>query len=315
MDDDRQATIRSLISSARALLAPDIGEREGDPETGAISPPERFTDPSEGEAMGRLVNLIREHSVFDAELIGRTPTPETGPDRDGPGDSTDAVASANSPSGQAKAKSGPADKATGETSELLEIQDRYRVWVKSRSAIPDSRIPHHSEQGNGSGAHYYYDISFGTSTTIDIGKHGVEPDQVTEKNASKDRSRYPDRDDLSAIEVPDVDMQTVRHVEAAVENERPAFGSELYSANPTVFKSVRSPVTLLYLYKSFHDGGRRYSDYLTAIENELDRRRVDRLEKVPKVRRFVGDSGRASETVTIEKGDRGGLYFDRSDGE
>lgn len=192
--------------------------------------------------------------------------------------------------------------------EVLEIRDYYRVWVKSPDSVPEGQNVMYDSQGDPAGNHYYYEVPLETKTRVDIGEKAIEnPMAVKEKEADV---KYPTREELREAKVPQKDLDLIDRTKAEISAGRAVFSEKIYKANPKVFKQIGSALSLLHLYKAFYDQGEEYSTYLNQIQKELGRRGIYSFEKVAKARRYVDNPNEAPEGVSIEEGPQGGLYYE-----
>lgn len=291
--------IRSLIRSSKKFKV-DVGPVERGSDGYPITPGERMTEFSGKEALPRLKVAIDRLTPYHAEIIedGNTAIKTV----DNPWEAPDDKEVHEGPPGvhYYNVSKDDEDDADGE---VLEIRDYYRIWVKDRESVPDDCMALYDEAGDEAGNNWYYEAPFETTTRIDLSDVEVNPRNIMEKGSDADMTP----EEINKFGVREKDFDVVKEAAEAVENGEHPFGN-----TPTLskgfLKDISSPITLLSLYKTFHNGGSEYVSYLPPIQSELQNRGVRAVDKITRKRRDFGAVD--DENVTLEKdGDR--IHFER----
>lgn len=282
--------LNEIIDYADSEMYVDLGESEDKDDPDTITPPERYIPFPKKKVMRRIVAGVRNSMPFNAIMVD---------ERSG-GDEKSVTAKYGGPDGRYPVGVDSRLSKKESMSEVLEIQDFYRVWVDDPEDVPGGEQARYDRTGDDDGNHYYYELPLETSTRIDIGKRNVAPEKVVEKQPER---TIEDVDNS----VPESDRDILKAVDEAVESGEPLFGYEVVAPIPKSFENVDSPLTLARMYKTLHDAGPLYNTYLDGIQQELTDRGIAQIDRVSKSRIVDGVE---EDDVTVEKHDEL-LFFKR----
>lgn len=285
--------IRSLMRSAKKF-AMDIGpvERSGNIDEGdLITPGEEVVEFETHEALPRVKVAIDRMTRYHA-VLEETEEVESIKSVDAPFNAPDEKEVHEGPPGFFYYNVSKDTEEQGDN-EVLEIRDYYRVWVSEQESVPDDQMALYDEEGDPAGNHWYYEVPFETETRIDLSEYDVDPENVIEKNAEAELSKG----EVEEYGISKSDSSRIEEAEEALSKSKPVWG-DTHSVSSAVLKSVDSPTVLLCLYKMFHDAGEEYTQYLSPIQSELNRRNVKAIDKITRKRR---NYCQCSSNVKLEK--------------